>query len=68
MAVGFDVCHDPTDKRKSYSGIVATLDKSCSRYFSAVTHHNAGEELSINFSENIKSNIYCDDYYYIIIK
>ncbi|XKL69438.1 hypothetical protein PGB90_007207 [Kerria lacca] len=54
MAVGFDVCHDPTDKRKSYSGIVATLDKSCSRYFSAVTHHNAGEELSINFSENIK--------------
>lgn len=57
MAIGFDVCHDPSDKRRSYSGMVATLDKSCTRYFSVVSRHSAGEELSNNFAINVMSKL-----------
>lgn len=49
MIVGYDVCHDPRDKRKSYGGMVATYDKSFTRYWSSVKHHSGGEELSPNF-------------------
>lgn len=55
MVVGFDVCHDPADKRKSYSGMVATLDSTYTRYYSSVTHHPTGEEVSNNFGFNILS-------------
>lgn len=57
MAIGFDVCHDPSDKRRSYSGMVATLDESCTRYFSVVSRHSAGEELSNNFAINVMSKL-----------
>lgn len=54
MVVGFDVCHDPKDKRRSYGAMVATLDKNLSRYYSSVTHHSAGEELSSNFGLSLR--------------
>ena len=54
MAVGYDVCHDPRDKRRSYGAMVATLDKHCLRWYSNVTRHSAGEELSTNFALNMK--------------
>lgn len=55
MVVGFDVCHDPRDKRRSYGAFVASSDATLARYFSAIKCHTAGEELSANFGMNIKS-------------
>ena len=56
MVVGFDVCHDTTSKGKSFGAMVASLDKPFSRYFSAVSAHTSGEELSNYFTANIASN------------
>ncbi|XP_076545274.1 piwi-like protein Siwi [Osmia lignaria lignaria] len=53
MVVGFDVCHDPNDKSRDYGAMVASLDKSLTRYFSAVSAHTTGEELSNEFSVNM---------------
>jgi len=58
MTVGYDVCHDPSDKRRSYGAMVATLDEKCCRWYSNVTRHAAGEELSINFASNIMSELW----------
>jgi len=54
MVVGFDVCHDTKDKIKSYGALVATMDmKNRQNYFSTVTPHANGEELSNQFGLNI---------------
>lgn len=54
MTIGFDVCHDTRDKDKSYGAMVATMDLKVScRYFSAVSAHRNGEELSNEFSLNV---------------
>ncbi|XP_015598612.1 piwi-like protein Siwi isoform X2 [Cephus cinctus] len=53
MVVGFDVCHDTVNKNKDIGAMVASLDKSLSRYYSAVTMHRNGEELSNNLSMNL---------------
>ncbi|KAJ1526745.1 hypothetical protein ONE63_008324 [Megalurothrips usitatus] len=53
MVVGFDVCHDTNNKNQSFGAMVASLDKPMSRYFSAVTPHTNGEELSNNLALNI---------------
>lgn len=57
MAVGYDVCHDPSSKSRSYGAMVATLDRSCVRWYSNVTRHSAGEELSVNFASNMLSTL-----------
>ncbi|XP_054737592.1 protein aubergine-like [Anastrepha obliqua] len=47
MTVGFDVCHSPREKTKSYGALVATMDlKSKPIYFSSVSEHVKGQELS----------------------
>lgn len=56
MFLGFDVCHDTRDRSRSYGALVATMDlksantdpKRPSRFFSCVTPHTNGEELSNN--------------------
>jgi aubergine-like protein len=54
MVVGYDVCHDAKDKSKSYGAIVATMDmKKAQNYFSAVTAHTNGEELSNQLTLNM---------------
>ncbi|XP_065207417.1 piwi-like protein Siwi [Planococcus citri] len=53
MVIGFDVCHDPSNRNKSYGGMVATLDNTYSHYYSCITHHAAGDELSDNFGFNV---------------
>lgn len=53
MVVGFDVCHDPNDRSRDFGAMVASLDKSLTRYFSAVSPHKSGEELSNEFSVNL---------------
>lgn len=54
MSIGFDVCHDTRDKRKSYGAMVATMDlKKNVKYFSAVSSHTNGEELSNELTLNV---------------
>lgn len=53
MVVGYDVCHDTNHKERSYGALVATLNSDCARYFSTVTAHTNGEELSNDFALNI---------------
>lgn len=55
MVVGFDVCHDTTNKSKSFGAMVASLDQQVTRYFSAVSQHSSGEELCNDFALNILS-------------
>ncbi|KDR10248.1 Protein piwi, partial [Zootermopsis nevadensis] len=47
MVVGFDVYHDTTPRGgNSYGAFVASLNKTFSQYFSAVSAHTPGQELS----------------------
>lgn len=65
MTIGFDVCHDTRDKSKSYGALVATMDlKQSVKYFSAVTAHTNGEELSNEFSLNVTKalKVYRDEH------
>jgi hypothetical protein len=55
MVVGFDVCHDTGSKTMSYGALVASLDKAMSHYFSAVSRHSSGEELSNNITAHMAS-------------
>ncbi|ALC39290.1 aub, partial [Drosophila busckii] len=54
MTVGFDVCHSPRNKNNSYGALVATMDmKQSARYFSSVTEHSKGQELSNQMALNM---------------
>ncbi|XP_061394627.1 protein aubergine [Musca vetustissima] len=54
MTVGFDVCHSAKEKNKSYGALVATMDMRVStKYYSAVTQHLKGQELSNEISLNM---------------
>jgi hypothetical protein len=53
MVIGFDVYH--AKNGWSVGALVATLDGNVSRYFSAVKHHDTGEELSRNLSASMCS-------------
>ncbi|XP_063230017.1 piwi-like protein Siwi [Bacillus rossius redtenbacheri] len=53
MVIGYDVCHDTGSKGKSYGALVASLDKTFGRYFSTVSAHTSGEELSAHLAVNI---------------
>ncbi|XP_030381506.1 protein aubergine-like isoform X2 [Scaptodrosophila lebanonensis] len=54
MTVGFDVCHSSKNKSKSYGALVATMDiRTSGRFFSAVTEHMKGQELSDQMAMNM---------------
>ena len=53
MFVGFDVSHDTMNKSLSYGCLVASLNDSVSRFFSIVTAHKTGEELSNEIGLNL---------------
>jgi hypothetical protein len=53
MVIGFDVY--PAKNGSSVGAFVASLDGNMSRYFSAVKHHDTGEELSTNLSSSMCS-------------
>ena len=55
MTIGYDVCHDPADKRRSFSAMVGSVNDQCHRWYSTITNHRAGEEVSINFAFNVES-------------
>ncbi|KAH8412373.1 hypothetical protein KR009_001599 [Drosophila setifemur] len=54
MTVGFDVCHSSKNANKSFGALVATMDmKTSCRYFSSVSEHMKGQELSDQMSLNM---------------
>uniref|UniRef100_A0A182KF12 Uncharacterized protein n=1 Tax=Anopheles christyi TaxID=43041 RepID=A0A182KF12_9DIPT len=56
MVVGFDVCHDASNKSISYGALVATMyapKQLEPKYFSVIERHQRGEELSSFLSSNI---------------
>lgn len=58
MIIGFDVCHDTNDKSKSYGALVATLCPPTAsgrthKYFSCVSPHSNGTELSDSFALDV---------------
>lgn len=53
MICGFDVCHDPHDKSKSYGALICSLDKQLTRYYSIVSPHSEGSEVSHSFAANM---------------
>lgn len=53
MIVGYDACHDPRQKSKSYGAVVATYNKTFSHYYGTYTCHDKGEELSNDFALSI---------------
>ncbi|CAH2005609.1 unnamed protein product [Acanthoscelides obtectus] len=50
MIVGYDVCRDTVNKKKSFAGMVASLNKQITRYFNFTSEHEHEEELSDNFA------------------
>ncbi|XP_006616743.1 piwi-like protein Siwi [Apis dorsata] len=59
MVVGYDVCHDPADKSRDFGAMVASLDRSLTRYYSSVAAHTTGEELSDEFGESLEKAVLC---------
>lgn len=55
MTIGYDVCHDPRDKTKSWGALVATMDmkKRNNEFFSAVNQHKSAEEMSNHLAANM---------------
>ncbi|XP_065199972.1 piwi-like protein Siwi [Planococcus citri] len=53
MVVGFDVCHDPRDRRRSYGALVASLDPLLGWYYSAINCHASGDELYSSIAINM---------------
>lgn len=54
MTVGFDVCHDTRNKTISYGALVASMDlRTNCRYYSVISAHNSGEELSSELAINM---------------
>lgn len=53
MVVGFDASHDTMNKGLSYGALVASLNNNFTRYYSAVSAHKSGEELSNDIGANL---------------
>ncbi|XP_050080186.1 protein aubergine-like [Anopheles maculipalpis] len=62
MVVGYDVCHDTSDKSKSYGAMVATMyapKQVEPKYFSTIDRHQRGEELSNFIGSGIVKALRC---------
>jgi aubergine-like protein len=56
MTIGFDVSHDAQDKSKSFGAMVCTMEndyKAAPKFFSCVSQHQYGEEISNYLSLNV---------------
>lgn len=60
MTFGYDACHDPSDKSKSWGALVATMDlkQANSEFFTALNSHRSGEELSNHLAENVSKAVH----------
>ncbi|XP_066143660.1 piwi-like protein Siwi [Euwallacea fornicatus] len=50
MVVGYDVCRDTANRGKSFAGMVASMNSTCTQYYSMTVEHENEEELSSNFA------------------
>lgn len=57
MIIGFDVTHDTNSRESSFGAMVASLDDHFCRYFSAVSPHSSGNELSNNVGYKVNQAI-----------
>lgn len=57
MVVGYDVCHDTSDKTKSFGATVISMDRNITRYFNVCSPHRSGEELSNDFALSILAGV-----------
>lgn len=55
MVVGFDVCHDTSNKARDYGALVASLNRGLTRYYSVASAHSVGQELSNKFATHLDS-------------
>lgn len=55
MVIGFDVCHDTQSKSRSYGAMVASLDRNLTKYFSAISVQQPGQELADDLVVNVTS-------------
>ncbi|XP_025413439.1 piwi-like protein Siwi isoform X2 [Sipha flava] len=53
LIIGFDVCHDKQNKNKSFGALVASINDEQTVYYSCVTEHVSGQELSDFFTANM---------------
>lgn len=53
MVVGFDVSHNTKDRRITYGALVASMNKTFSSWYSAVSTHASPEELSNELADNM---------------
>lgn len=63
MTVGFDVTHDTNDKSRSFGALVAMMGSTNNNgsdlsFFSAVSQHRNGEELSNDFCFNMMKAVH----------
>lgn len=58
MVVGFDVCHDPLSRDKSCGAMVATSNANMTSYYSRVTFHTEGQELSDTLGQEMLGAIH----------
>lgn len=57
LTIGYDVSYDTKDKKICFGALVATLDQHQSIFFSVVSQHNDGEQLSKTFNVNVMQAI-----------
>lgn len=67
MTVGYDVCHDPKDKRASWGAMVATMDlkKRNNEFFSTVNRHDKNQ-VSWKESYLIWNRVDCFVFFFIL--
>ncbi|XP_071451849.1 piwi-like protein Siwi [Hetaerina americana] len=53
MVIGFDVYHDTSQRGTSIGALVSSLDRQLTRYYSSVSFHRTGEELSNELPINV---------------
>jgi len=57
MVVGYDTYHDSAQKTRSVGGFVCSLNQTLTSWFSKASYHETKEEMSGNFSTNLKEGI-----------
>ncbi|XP_014479566.1 PREDICTED: protein aubergine-like isoform X2 [Dinoponera quadriceps] len=54
MSIGFDICHDKAIKGRNFLAMVATVDKTMTKFYSSVTLYHNEEELA----EQVYTGVY----------
>jgi aubergine-like protein len=66
LIIGFDVFHSKQNKNRSFDALVASIYDDQTVYYSYVTKHVGGEELSNFFTANMTSKMLLN--FYLLLK